>query len=130
MDFAAVEGRVRKDGDMSSTERLMLQISDEDSAAEGLSAAFIEDGAREIDGVLKVERRKPNADTMDLGNIVEIVFTSGATIALAQGLAGWLKARRGAKVIVEKTQDAASIKTIVSGIDPATAERIVERHIT
>jgi hypothetical protein len=67
---------------------------------------------------------------MDLGNIVEIVFTSGATIALAQGLAGWLKARRGAKVIVEKTQDAASIKTIVSGIDPATAERIVERHIT
>jgi hypothetical protein len=114
---------------MGAEARILLKITDEDAAATGDSARFIEDAARELEGVVDVHRLKSDPNTMDLGNIVEIVMTSGATIALAQGLAGWLKARRGAKVEIETQGTNGPIKTIVHGVDPATAQRIVEHHI-
>jgi hypothetical protein len=64
---------------------------------------------------------------MDLGTIVSVVFTSGATLALARGVADWLRARRGATLVLEESSKQGSLKTSINGIDPATAERIIEK---
>lgn len=63
---------------------------------------------------------------MDLGTVVSVIATSGATLAIAQGLAAWLRARRGVTVEVEKDSKSASLKAAVAGIDPEFAVRIVE----
>lgn len=114
---------------MSFPANVTLEVTDEDPASGNLSAQFIEDAAKELDGVISIDRKKASHDTMDVGSILEIVLASGSALAFARGLAGWLKARRGAKVIITTNSKDVSIKTIVEGIDPATAERIVERHV-
>ena len=114
---------------MESTVQMTLHVTDEDGGATGRSVQFIEDTARSTEGVLSVERHKSDLDSMDIGSVVEIAFQSAATLALARGLAAWLRARRGAKVIIEWKEQGKSIKTMVEGIDPAAGERIVERHL-
>ena len=61
---------------------------------------------------------------MDIGTIVQVVATSGATLALAQGIAAWLRARRGVTLRIERDGKSGSVKTEVEGIDPATAMRM------
>ncbi len=97
-----------------------------DQAAAGRGAQALADALREADGVLEAERQKADQATMDLGAIVTVVATSGATLAVAQGIAAWLRARRGVTVKIEQESKAGSIKAAVEGIDPATAERIVK----
>lgn len=63
---------------------------------------------------------------MDLGTVVSVLATSGATVALAQGLAAWLRARRGVTITIEKDAKAESVKAAVTGLDPEAAVRIVE----
>jgi Effector Associated Constant Component 1 len=98
----------------------------EDQAAAGQGAQALADALREADGVLEAGRQKADQDTMDLGVIVTAIATSGATLAIAQGIAAWLRARRGVTLKIEREGKAGSIKAAVQGIDPETAERIVE----
>lgn len=114
---------------MNSAERLTLYVSDEDRAASNESAQFIVDAARQTEGVVEATRVKGDTTSMDTGSIVQIVLSSGAMVTIARGLVAWLKARRGASLVIETGAGAESIRTIVKGIDPATAERIVERHV-
>ena len=113
---------------MDTETRITLEVIDEDQATAAHSARAVEDMLRSVDGVLEMERKKSDPDSMDLGSIVDVVFTSGATLAVAQGIAAWLRARRNAKVVFEQTGPGGSVKTLVQGIDPATAERIIERQ--
>jgi hypothetical protein len=95
-------------------------------AAAGRDATALVDALREVDGVLNADRGKADEATMDLGAIVSVVATSGATLAIARGLAAWLRARRGATIRIEKDGKSGSIKAAVEGIDAKTALRIVE----
>lgn len=97
-----------------------------DQAAAGRAAMALADVLREADGVLEASREKADETTMDLGAIVTIVATSGATLALAQGIAAWLRARRGASITIERDGKTGSIKAAVAGIDPEVAVRIAE----
>jgi hypothetical protein len=63
---------------------------------------------------------------LDLGAIVQVIATSGATVAIAHGIAAWLRARRGVRLRITRDERAGSIKATVQGIDPETAIRIVE----
>jgi hypothetical protein len=63
---------------------------------------------------------------MDLGMVVSVLATSGATLSIARGLAAWLKARRGVTLKVERDGKSGSLKATVAGIDPEAAVRIVE----
>lgn len=107
-------------------ENFQIIVHHEDEADAGRFTQALIDSLREIDGVLDSRRIKSNDETMDLGTIVSVIATSGATLAIAQGLAAWLQARRGATVTVEKSGSSGSLKAAVTGIDPRTAERIVE----
>ncbi len=101
-------------------------VAAEDQATAGRGAQALADALREAEGVLEADRQKADQDTQDLGAIVTAVATSGATLAIAQGIAAWLRARRGVTVEIEQESKAGSIKAAVQGIDPKTAERIVE----
>jgi hypothetical protein len=110
-----------------AAETYLLIVRDEDEARAGSNATALADVMREIDGVMGVDRgKKVDASTMDLGAIVSIVATSGATLAIAQGIAAWLRARRSVTLTVEKSSDTESLKAAVGGVDPDTALRIVE----
>ncbi|MDO9714236.1 effector-associated constant component EACC1 [Paracraurococcus lichenis] len=98
----------------------------EDQAAAGRAAMALSDILREADGVLEADRTKADNSTMDLGAVISVLATSGATLALAQGLAAWLRARRGVTVTVERDGKSGSLKAAVAGIDPEVAVRIVE----
>jgi hypothetical protein len=111
---------------MMVSESYRFVVGAEEQAAAGSGAIALADTLREADGVIEAVRSKANDQTMDLGTVVSVVATSGATLAIAQGLAAWLRARRGVTVTVEKDSASGSLKAAVTGIDPETATRIVE----
>jgi hypothetical protein len=103
---------------------LMVHASDELAATE--EARRLADDLRDRTGVLAADRRKADEQTMDLGSIVAVLATSGATVAIAQGLADWLRRRRGTQLTIERTSSSGSIKVVVERIDPEAALRITE----
>jgi hypothetical protein len=107
-------------------ETYTFTVEAEDQADAGRSATALADVLREADGVLEAVRTKAGEGTMDLGAIVSVLATSGTTLAIAQGLAAWLRARRGVTITVERDGKAGSLKAAVAGLDPAAAVRIVE----
>jgi hypothetical protein len=103
---------------------ILVEAEDERSAGQG--ARSLADALRELPGVLDADRRKEDQSTMDLGAILTIVATSGATIAVAKGIADWLRGRRGTRLKIQRDPQSGSIKAEVENIDPAAAMRIVE----
>jgi hypothetical protein len=97
-----------------------------------MGASFMNE-MREIEGVLEISRHKADESTMDLGQIVEIVATSGATLAIAQGLSDWIRRHRGVKLVIEKDGSSGSIKTTIENTDSKTAlaitEVVVQRNV-
>jgi hypothetical protein len=92
-----------------------IRVADTDGAAASGAAGGLADRLREIAGVESAERGRERDDTMDLGTIVTVVATSAAATAVAQGIAAWLKARRGTKLRVTRPDG-----TVVelNGVDP------------
>jgi hypothetical protein len=107
-------------------EEFTFVIAADDRAAESSAAQALSDLLRETEGVLEVNRRKADRDTMDLGAIVAAIAASGSTLAIAQGVAAWLRARRGASITIERQAGCESIKAAVAGIDSQAAIRITE----
>ncbi|MBP0595020.1 hypothetical protein J8I87_36240 [Paraburkholderia sp. LEh10] len=104
--------------------RLCLE-SDEESTASA-QARNLADELRQITGIERAEREKKTEGTMDLGTVISILATSGATLALAQGIADWLRSRRGTKLIVERDASSGSLKATIEGIDPESAKQVIE----
>lgn len=92
----------------------------------GEAARWLADALREVRGVSKVSREKEDPSAMDLGAIVGVVVSSGATLAIARGIADWLRRTRDTKLKIQLDPGSGSIKAEVERIDPATALRIVE----
>lgn len=101
-------------------------VKAEELAAADTSALALADALLGADGVLEAVRSKGDGDTMDLGAVVTVLATSGATLAIAQGLAAWLRARRGVTVTIERDGKSGSLKAAVVGLDPEAAVRIFE----
>ncbi len=101
-------------------------VAAEDQATAGRGAQALADALREAEGVLEADRQKADETTMDLGAIVTVIATSGATLAIAQGIAAWLRARKQASITVERDGKTGSIKAVVAGIDAEAAVRIAE----
>ncbi len=120
-----IENEIERDAMSEHTEYLITIRSSDEGEANKQSRAFA-DFVREIGGVEQSIRRKGDVTTMDLGTIVSVVVASGAVTALGQGLADWLRARRGTKLTIERTASSGSLKAVVEGIDPGTAEYIIE----
>jgi hypothetical protein len=99
--------------------------SGEVGAAADLARGLADD-LREVSGVVASDRRKDDQSTMDLGSVVQVVAASGAALALARGIAEWLRRRRGATLRIERNPNSGAIKALVENIDPATAIRITE----
>ena len=109
------------------TERYRFEVEGVDRATAGRGAKALADILVEAEGVLEVTQGKAaDNDSMDIGSLVSIIATSGATLALAQGLAAWLRARRGTIVKIERDANSESLKAAVSGIDPEAALRVIE----
>lgn len=107
-------------------EHYEFAVEADDQAAAGRGAAALADSLREIDGVFESDRRKGDENAMDLGAIVELIVSSGATVAIARGIAAWLRSRRGTRIKIYKDGKTGSIKAIVHGVDPEAAVRITE----
>jgi hypothetical protein len=103
-----------------------FKVTAEDDAAANRAAQALVDTLSEREGVEEAQRVKDDQSTMDLGMIVTAVMTSGATLAVAQGIAAWLKGRRSVSLEIEQVKGGESIKTVVRNIDPGTAARISE----
>jgi len=90
------------------------------------AAQALADKLRGAEGVDEVERLKADPTTMDVGTILQVIVGSGSTLAIAQGVAAWLRGRRGVKLRIERDGKSGSLKAEVEGIDPTAAMRIVE----
>ena len=101
-------------------------VEDEDLAAASRASQALADTLREVQGTLDVNLTKNDEATMDLGTIVTAIATSGATLAIAQGVAAWLKARKGASITIVRDGPTGSLKAAVTGIDAEAAVRIAE----
>jgi hypothetical protein len=104
--------------------RILVQTPDDLAATD--EASRLADDLRELTGVLAADRQKSDEPTMDLGSVIAVLATSGATIAIAQGIADWLRRRRGTQLTIERTSSSGSIKVKVERIDPEVSVRITE----
>jgi hypothetical protein len=104
--------------------KILVQADSEAEAARGARA--LADKLREINGVLDSKREKGAQPTMDLGSIVAVVISSSATVAIAQGVADWIRRTRGVHLVIEKDPNSNGVKVAVSQIDPEAALRITE----
>jgi Effector Associated Constant Component 1 len=102
-----------------------FEIAGVNRAEAGLLAGELADRLIEIDSVTNVERVKGDSSTMDIGDIIRVVVESGAALALAKGLADWLRARSGAIVVFGRSGKGEPTATI-RGVDGATAERMLD----
>ena len=107
-------------------ENYRLYVNGGEDAAGADLAGGLADDIREVSGVLAAQRRKDDQSSMDLGSIVAVVATSGSALAIAQGLADWLRRRRGVTLKIERDPGSGAIKALVENIDPAAAVRIAE----
>lgn len=100
-----------------------------DSAFEGAAEQVtksLADELREIPGVLESSRAKDSESTMDLGTVVEVVVSSGAALAIARGIADWLRGHRNIHLTIERDSKTGSIKGTADNLDPDTALRFTE----
>jgi len=100
-------------------------LADDDSAS-NQSARQLGDEIRELSGVEGVYRKKPDSATMDLGVIVQIVATSASTLAIARGIADWIRRNRGTHLKIERHSTSGSIKAEIENFDPESAHSITE----
>jgi Effector Associated Constant Component 1 len=107
--------------------RILLKSDDELTSPQG--ARSLTDELREIPGVLKATRRKEEESTMDLGPIVEVIIKSGAAVAIAGGIADWIRRNRGIHLIITKDHSSSSIKAEIENADPETAKFITEKVV-
>lgn len=112
--------------DSVSYEQYRIVIAAEDERSSSEEAKKLADDLREVRGVTEANRRKGEDATMDLGAIVTVLARSGATVALARGIADWIRGTRMTRITIEKDPKAGSIKAIVENIDPEAAVRITE----
>ena len=105
--------------------RIVLAAGDDRSSS--IAAKSLSDALRGVSGVLDSQRKKLNESTMDVGTIVSIVATSSATLAIAQGIADWIRRNRGVTLTMEKSLASGSIKVAVANIDAKAAEQIIEK---
>jgi Effector Associated Constant Component 1 len=103
-------------------ERFCLRVEGGDAFA----ARSLADDLREREGVLAARRSREGDTTMDLGAIVTVIASSGATLVIAQGIADWLRRRRSTRLVIERDPTSGSLKAVVENIDPAAAMRITE----
>jgi hypothetical protein len=87
-------------------------VEAEDQATAGRGAQALADALREADGVLEADRRKADDTTMDLGAIVSVIATSGATLAWRSGRGTGITVggadRRSAKLMPSSRQGGSS----------------------
>jgi hypothetical protein len=107
-------------------ENFTIVVEAEDKRSAGQAARELADRLREVPGVVDTERHKEDQSTMDLGASLAIVATSGATVAVARGIADWLRRRRGTRLVIHRNPESNSIKAELDNIDPASAVRIME----
>jgi hypothetical protein len=111
-------------------ERYWITVQAETADLAGRSATNLADAMLEIAGVHEVDRSKAEGQqTMDLGAIVSVIATSGATLHIARGIAAWLQARKNVKLVIETKSGTESVKIAIENIDPETARRITERVV-
>lgn len=79
----------------------------------------------EVQGVTKASRFRQDDNAMDLG-LVEVVATSGATLAIAQGISEWIRRHRGIKLKIERDSQSGSIKAELENIDSTIALAVTE----
>ena len=104
----------------------VLTVTSDNERDADIQARSLTEKLREIREIDDVNRIKGSDRTMDLGTVISVLATSGATLALAQGIADWLRSRRSTTVTVERDSAMNSIKATVENIDPESAERIIE----
>jgi hypothetical protein len=103
---------------------IFVEADDELSSRQGAQSLAV--ALCEVPGVLDALRHREEQSTMDLGALLTVVATSGATVAIARGIADWLRRRRGTRLRIQRDPRSGSIKAEVENIDPAVAIRIVE----
>jgi hypothetical protein len=81
---------------------------------------------RERKGVVKAERDKADHSTMDLGAVVTVLASSSATLAIARGIADWIRRTPQTRLVIERNPHSGSIKSTVDKIDSEAALKIIE----
>lgn len=69
----------------------------------------------------QVSRTRTESDTQDVGTVLSLVLTSGATLAVAEGIRRWLEQRTNSSVTV-KTRDGGCIE--VKNVSNRSAQQL------
>jgi hypothetical protein len=106
---------------MSEMHNVVLSLEGVDSAEANRLVQGLQDDLERIDPTIKIQRRKPQADTQDFGTTLVLLFGTPVAIALANGIAGFLKRHSGASITIStdgavvarnlNSEDAAKIAT-------------------
>jgi hypothetical protein len=90
------------------------------SSDAGRFAQELQDVIRRSQKDLTVTRHKTDPNTQDIGTVLSIILTSGATLALAQGISDWIRLRKSSLIMRENGE------VIATGITGEQTVRLVE----
>jgi hypothetical protein len=99
-----------------------IEVEGVSRSAAGAQARALSDAIVGIGGVVEARRARTDDTAMDIGSIIQVIATSGATMAIAEGIAAWLQARRGVSLRIKSDK----LEAEVHGVDPHTASRILQ----
>lgn len=101
-----------------------IRVIDEDAAAADQQAAALVDELVALEADVKIGRKKDEADTQDIGSILEIVLCAPAVMVLAHGIASFIRRSRSCTLEIKhgdrtavirgaRPQDAAEVARIL-----------------
>jgi hypothetical protein len=108
---------------VAMTQEVTLSFEDASLAEANRYAAELAERLRDADVAVTERRADPNAQ--DFGATLAILLGTPAVIALAKGVADWLRMRPEAKVTLKDSHGT----IIASGLTSADARAIIERKL-
>ena len=102
-------------------QQLILRFEGEDRAEASRLAQQLEQDLREIDPNVKASRIRDCAEAQDFGATLVLLFGTPFAVALAGGVAAFLKRVSGARITISKSGE-----VVAENLDSRDAARIAE----
>jgi hypothetical protein len=97
----------------------LSELTDRDREA---AAAELARAIKASDQAATVDREQDNPSAMDFGATLIVVLSSGAAVAVARGIQGWMGRWKNARITISDEHR----KVTIEGIDGAEAVRALE----
>jgi hypothetical protein len=110
----------------TDTLELTIEFDAADIAEANRHAAELAERLRDADAPIEVRETRADPNAQDFGGTLVLLLGAPAVVALAKGVADWLRMRQGAKITLKNKHG----EVVAEGLTSADARAIIEQRLT